>query len=254
MRIVHILAAAAAVVLVTAGGAGAEEMRRTVSVTGDAEVRVTPDEVLIQMSVESRDKALMTAVEQTNRAVAAVTALARNQIKVPEKNVQTDYISILPHYVSCRSDYESEGKCDPTQVAFYQARRGIEIRLHDLKKLDRLLTESLKGGVTFIDNVEFRTTQLRKHRDQARAMAARAAREKAEAAAVALGAKLGPALTINADTDYWYYGNRSSRGRGSVMAQNAMMEADGGGEGEGAGLALGQISVTARISATFALE
>lgn len=230
--------------------AAAEEIKRSVTVTGAAEVRVVPDEVLVQMSVESRNRALMPAVNETNKAVAAAVALAKGKLKVPVKHVQTDYIQIRPHYVSCRRDEELEGKCDPTQVAYYRARRGIQIRLRDLDKFGRLLTESLQGGITYIEDVEFRTTELRKHRDKARALAAKAAREKAQAAAEALGAKLGPVTTISVDTSSWGYGRRRDRRRS--MAQNVIQETGSGGEG--AGLELGQISITARMSATFALE
>jgi uncharacterized protein YggE len=231
--------------------AAAEEQRRSVSVTGEAEVRVAPDEVIVQMSVESRNKVLVKAASETNRAIAAAVALAK-KLHVPRKYVQTDYVQVQPDYVTCPRAYRSgqPEKCDPTEIQYYRVRRGVEIRLRDLDKFDRLLMDSLKSGVTSIDNVEFRTTELRKHRDQARALAAKAAREKAQAAAEALGAKLGPVTTIAVDTAYWAYGNRSTRGR--PMTQNAIQEASGGGDG--AGLALGQISITARISATFALE
>lgn len=252
MRVRHLVAALATAIVLLVDPAAAEEPRRSVSVTGEAEVRVAPDEVIVQMSAESRHKALMNAVAETNRAIATVLVLAKDKLKVPEKYVQTDYVQIQPHYQSCRREYSnSAGDCDPTEVEYYQVKRGVEIRLRDLDKFDRLLMESLKSGITHIDNVEFRTTELRKHRDKARALAAQAAKEKALAAATALGAKLGPVTSISVDTVLWSYGNRSGR-RGGPMTQNVMQEAGGGGEG--AGLALGQISVTARMSATFSLE
>jgi uncharacterized protein len=250
MKLSYIFPAAMAA-FVLAVPASADEVKRSVSVTGEAEVRVVPDEVIVQMSVESRDKALMPAVNETNKAIAAVTALATKTLKLPAKHVQTDYIQIQPNYVTCRDYSSSPSSCDPTKIQYYQARRGIEIRLRDLGKFDNLIAESLKAGITYIDNVEFRTTELRKHRDKAREMAAQAAKEKAQAAATALGAKLGPVTSISVDNVYWSYGN-PSRGRGGPMTQNVMQEAGGGDEG--AGLALGQISVTARISATFGLE
>lgn len=223
---------------------------RSVSVTGEGEVRVVPDEAIILMTVEMRDKTLMSAVDRNNKAVQAVTGLAKKKFKVAEKHVQADYVNIRPQYVDCRRDEEMTGKCDPTKIAYYQVARGIMIRLQNLQQFDRLLIEALDAGATHINEVEFRTTELRKHRDAARAMAAKAAREKAAAAAAALGAKLGQVTTISVDTGY--IGYRASSRRAAPMTQNAMMDTTSGGDsGE---VSLGQISITATITATFALE
>lgn len=249
MKTFRLLCVVLALALPQTAAAAKIEVTRSVSVTGEGEVRVVPNEAIILMTVESRDKELMTALNRNNKAVQAVTGLAKNKFKVQEKHVQADYVNIRPQYVNCRREEEMAGRCDPTKIAYYQISRGIMIRLQNLQRFDKLMTEALGAGATHINEVEFRTTQLRKHRDTARAMAAKAAKEKAAAAAAALGAKLGPVTSISVDTGY--IGYRASHRR-APMTQNAMMDTTSGGDsGE---VSLGQISVTATTSATFALE
>ena len=55
------------------------------------------------------------------------------------------------------------------------------ITLGDVSRFEDLLSDTLLAGANHVHNVEFRTTELRQHRDAARALAIQAAREKAEA-------------------------------------------------------------------------
>ncbi len=53
--------------------------------------------------------------------------------------------------------------------------------LQTIPKFDDVLTEDIEDGANAVHRIEFRTTDLRKHRNRARALAITAAREKAEA-------------------------------------------------------------------------
>ena len=114
----------------------------------------------------------------------------------------------------------------------------------------------LQAGATYIHGVDFRTTELRKYRDQARALAIKAAREKAEALARELGQQVGAPLHINEEQSGWYswYGSWWGGRYGNVATQNVVQNAGGqawGGEGT---IAPGQISVTARVAVEFELQ
>ena len=70
---------------------------RQISVTGDAEVRVAPDEVLLTLGVETWDKDLATAKGQNDERVKKVLALTA-EYGIGSKDVQTEYINIEPRY------------------------------------------------------------------------------------------------------------------------------------------------------------
>ena len=70
---------------------------RSVNVSGSAEIKVVPDEILLNVGVETRDIELAPAKRRNDERVAAALAfLARNG--VPSKDVQTDFISIEPQF------------------------------------------------------------------------------------------------------------------------------------------------------------
>jgi uncharacterized protein YggE len=104
--------------------------------------------------------------------------------------------------------------------------------------------------------VEFQTTELRKYRDQARALAIQAAQEKAKALAGELGQELGEPVTITEEQSSWqsWYGFGWGSRWGDNMSQNVVVESGSSTLAEGATVAPGQISVNARVSVTFALK
>src|ERR1700716_2810175 len=76
-----------------------------ITVTGQAEVRVQPDEVVFTLGVESVDKDMLAAKKKTDDSVKEVLAIAkRNAVKA--EDVQTSYISIQPKYNTDDLDYE----------------------------------------------------------------------------------------------------------------------------------------------------
>lgn len=231
---------------------------RSISVTGDAEVRVVPDQVQISMTAEDRGRDLMETKAQNDKTVTELVAYATKTLGIEARHVQTDFVSIDPTYRNCHYDDEMSGKCSPLEITYYNVRKGIQICLKDLTKYEELVTKALQLGVKRIDNIQFVTTELRKHRDKARDMAAEASREKAAAVAEKLGMKLGKPVNIstqNYSTFYWHNSYGGPRGNNQYMAQNAVMQApsssDGGGSGD---LALGQINVSAQVNVTYELQ
>ena len=87
------------------------------------------------------------------------------------------------------------------------------------------------------------------HGDAARAMAIRAAREKADALAAELSVRRGKVYSINATEGGGWWSSRSAG-----MSQNVVQNAGGGSaESEGT-LSIGQISVMATVNVSFLIE
>lgn len=215
-----------------------------ISVTGDAEVRVVPDEVILTLGVQTWDKNLDVAKRQNDEIVRGVLALAEEYGISPE-HVQTDYVSIEPRY--------RNGYYEPSDFIGYFVNKTIVVTLRDLDRFEDLLASSLEAGVNYVHGIQFRTTELRKYRDEARALAIRAAREKAEAMAGELGQEVGEPRQITEEQSGWWSGYNSWWGSrwGSGMAQNVIQEMGTGGMPADGSLAPGQINVNARVSVTF---
>jgi uncharacterized protein len=239
-------------------GSRADTQNRTISVSGEATVLVVPDQVQISMTAENRAADLMAAKEQNDQAVKALVEYATKTLGIEPRRVQTDFITVEPKYRQCNYDNEMSGKCDPLQITYYTVKKGVQISLKDVTQYEGLVTKAMSLGVNHIDNIGFTTTELRKHRDEAREMAAKASLEKAQALASALGMKVGKAITINTEnySSYYWHGSYDLQRGGNSMSQNVIQQAPEAQreEGDTGGLAMGQINVSATVNVTYQLE
>ena len=213
-----------------------------VSVTGDAEIKVVPNQVVLALGVETRDRSLAVARTRNDNAVRSVLA-AIHSLQIDPTDVQTDFIHVTIRY---------NGSAE-TVVDHYVVEKSIAVTLKDVSKFEALLSGVLEAGANHVDHVEFMTTELRKYRDEARALAAKAAIEKANDLAAAAGLKVVGKPTSVSTYSYgggsWYGRSYSS---GFNVSQN-VYQSGGGGGNEGT-IALGKISVTASVSMNFRME
>ena len=214
--------------------------RPLITVTGQAEIMVVPDEVAFNLRVVTMDKELTAAQAKNDQIVKTLLALAR-KYQIPAAQVQTDLIRLEQRY----SDEEITK--EPSVFLGYTVTKKVAIVLRDVTKAEELLADIFTSGVSYIDDVEFHTTQIRKYKDQARAMAIKAAQEKASALAKEIGQSIGKAYSIAEEgPDFSGASNNSvnfrrSSGSGSYSAEEST-------------IALGQISITARVIVSFELK
>jgi len=209
-----------------------------ITVSGQAEVLVVPDEAVFKMSAVTVDKNLLEAQAKNDEKVKNVLGLAR-KYGVPANLVQTGHISLDERY----SDEEATRK--PRVFLGYLVTKQIAIVLRDVSNAEALLSDIFKSGITRIQDVEFRSTQVRKYKDQARAMAIKAAQEKAAALAREIGQTIGKAYTIS---EVGYPNNN--------LPMNSNFSTATGSEDsdDESTIALGQISISARVLVSFELK
>jgi hypothetical protein len=216
--------------------------RRTITVSGDAEVKVAPDEVVINLAIETNNMDLDKAREENDQKVSSVLAMAK-KMGVEDKYLQTDFLSVEPRY-----DYSGNSNERQRKFLGYYMTKNITLTLKDISKFEKFVAEALKLGTNYIRGMNFQTTELRKHRDAARLMAIRAAREKAMALASELGQKIGKPITI---TEGSASGPIFKAYRAAAM--NSVASDDSSAEGSSS-VAAGQIEIKANVSVTFELE
>jgi uncharacterized protein len=212
-----------------------------ITVTGQAEVRVPPDEVLFTLAVENVDKDMLVANKKTDDSVKQVLAIARRHNVKPE-DVQTSQISVQPKYNTDDIDYEARRTVRRVLIG-YQVAKTVAVRLREIARFDEMLADILKAGITRLSNLEFRDSQLRKHRDEARRMAIRAAKEKATSLAAEIGQSIGPAYSIT----------ETVRDYSPRLTQNVSSDVGEAAESDTA-LAAGTLSVTAQVTVRFRLN
>jgi uncharacterized protein len=219
-----------------------------ITVSGSSEIKVTPDKAVITVSIETIDKDVAVSKKQNDDIVKKVIDSCVKS-GIAESDISTDFINIDSRY---QRDYEQK-----KFLGFYMSRR-VAITLKDISKFDNLISDLLTSGIDGIQNVDFQTSELRKYKDQARAEAVLAAREKALAMAKELGNTIGKAISIeerSSNYQPWYsnwYGGRNYPNpfnATSVAPAPPMGQAD-----SDMPLALGKISVSASVSVSFELQ
>ena len=223
------------------------QQRATIDVQGSADVKVVPDQVFIVFGIETSDPDLTVSKTKNDERIKKLLALTKD-LRIDPKYVQTDFISIEPWEHELRDE-------NRTMRLEYRVRKNIAVTLSDTAKFEELLSRALEGGVNHVHGVQFRTTELRKHRDHAREMAVQAAKEKASLLAGKLGRQVGPAIRISEYSGGWYspYSWWGGQGYGSNAMSQVSSQAGEASASEGT-IALGQITVTANVSVSFALQ
>jgi uncharacterized protein YggE len=110
---------------------GYAEEQRSIKVTAKSEIKVAPDEVVLQLAVHTRDKNLLTAKRDNDKIAAAVISLATTH-GIPAADVKVTDLDVSP-------DYGDYGRKQSTPVA-YDFNRSIEVRVVEFKKIEPFLS------------------------------------------------------------------------------------------------------------------
>lgn len=220
---------------------------RSVQVSGAAVIYVSPDRALLQLGVQSNG-ATPDAVHSANARDIQKVIRAISDLGVQAKDIATDYYLVYPVY----QDYNS------LVIKGYRIDNTVSITLRDVNLADDVLVAALKAGANEVQDVQFYSSELRKHRDQARELAMKAAGEKAQALASAAGAHADCIMTISENTWSQYYGSWRGGRETALWAQNVIQNA---GTSQGMSLeiddspiTLGQIAIRAEVEASYSLK
>ena len=158
---------------------------KIVKTTGNAEIKVTPDEAVLSVGVERQSvkaRNAKKAVADTSRKIIA----ALKTLGVEDKDIQTAYLYLQPMI-----DYRNK-----VRITNFTAEQSLSVKLRDIAKLDDVMDAVVSAGANSIGGIDYQSSEIRKYKDQARDEAVKAAREKAEALAKGLGNQIGKTYSI----------------------------------------------------------
>lgn len=161
---------------------------RTLTMTGQGEVRSAPDQVSVSAGVTSSAATAAAALAaNTTRMKAVFAALAK--LGVPDKNIQTSNFSVSPQY--------SNGANNETpRLTGYQVNNQVQVLLTDVSRLGPALDALVGAGANQMNGVNFSIGDPKPLLSQARADAVADARARAETYAKAAGVQLGAVQSI----------------------------------------------------------
>lgn len=222
----------------------------TITVTGTAEIRVVPDEAIFNLSVVKINRDLKIAQQENDATVAQIINLAK-QFNVPAQYIKTDVYEYEEKYTWTGKDNEKR------VFLGYEVSKDVVIRLTDMTKFEDLFREIIRSGVSKVEDVELQTTEIRKHKDRARAMAMKAAQEKAAAMAGEIGQSVGKAVMVRegvfSGSPYSNF-SANSNVTSNTIGTGGQSYSAGYSASENSTFSIGTISVKADVTVSFLLN
>jgi uncharacterized protein YggE len=215
-----------------------EPKRRTLVVTGTAELTAAPDICYMSFVVETIARKAGEAYLENIEIMNAINAAIKTQ-GVEPKDMRTAHFSFTPQYRYTDKDKRIfEG---------YRVYNTLNVSVRDLSKVSNVLDAAVEAGASDVQGINFTVENPKKYTEEARREALRAARKKAEESAEILGFRLGTPIMVT----------ESEPGAYQPYAQaNVMMEraAYADGLGSGAVLEAGEIKLMRTVYVTYEIE
>ena len=204
-----------------------------INVSGEGKVKVAPDQALISISIETKGTKAEEVKRENDKKMDAILKFIKKSNIAPE-DFQTQRISLNPNY-----DYEKK-------KYNYIATQSVQILLKDLSKYDTLMEGLVNQGINRIDNVEFKSSKMLQLQSDARKLAIKEAKAKAEDFVSVLGQKVGKAIVISDNSQSYIPQPRMYAMKSMSMdkAESAPRET----------LAIGEIEIIANVSVSFVLD
>ncbi len=225
-----------ALVLSACGTAASQP--RTLVVSGNGTVSLTPDIAYIYIGVHTEDVDLTNGVNRNNTQAQALVDALKNA-GIDAKDIQTSNFSVYSN---------SNGGIDKTTGQAiangfnYSIDNTVYVTLRDLSKLGKTLSTAVGAGANNINSINFdvadKTAAMVEARQKAMADAAKLGAELAKTAGLSLGEIQNVTYTENTYIPYYGMG-----GGGAASAPNASVP-----------IQPGQTQISATVSVTYIIK
>ena len=202
-----------------------------INVSGEGKVKVAPDQASISISIETKGVKADDVKRENDKKMDGILKFIKKS-NIDSEDFQTQRIALNPNY-----DYEKK-------KYNYVATQTVQILLKDLSKYDALMEGLVNEGINRIDNVEFKSSKMIQLQSEARKLAMKDAKAKAEDFVSVLGQKVGKAILISDNSQIYVPQPRMYAMKSMAMSDSAPRET----------LAIGEIEITANVSVNFILE
>ena len=167
------------------------QAKRTISVTGEGEVKAVPDRVLVSFAVETTaSRAAEAVTENAKRSTAVVQAL-KTQIAA-EDTITTSRYTLEPRYETARP-----GESREPRITGYVAHSEVLVEGRQVDKAGALIDTATGAGANRVGSLRFSLSQRSEQLGAALEKAGASARAQAESAARGLGVKLKRVLSAS---------------------------------------------------------
>lgn len=216
----------------------------SITVSGEGEMTAIPDVAMITFSVRETAKTSPEAQKATETKVnKALEAIAK--LGVDKKDIKTLSYSINPKYET-QGGYCVTYPCPPTKtiVVGQEVSQTISVKVRKTDSTGEILAAIGSANITDMSGPEFTIDDKTKIEADAKALAIKDAKTKAQAIADALGVSLGAVTQYNEDNGGYY----------PVMYRADTMSMKAGAVPESVSVPAGENIIKSKVSITYSLK
>ena len=209
-------------------------------VSGVGEVQRAPDFAVVILGVDVREPTATLASERAGKTIEEVTK-AINELGLVNCTIQTSSVSLNPSFAWLR-----EGTAEQHRKALgYDATSNIRVKVQDPRTIGRIMDTAVAAGANRIHGVTFELKAALEARQEAITLAAKAAREKANTLAAALG------LTVDGVIEATTSNVQDSRYQPISQVSNLAAPGAAAPEGLGQSIEPGMVTVKAEVNVRY---
>ena len=173
--------------------AAAEDLPRTITVSGQGKATSPPDMATINSGVVSIGKTAKQALAANNQVMQTIMTVLKNK-NIAEKDIQTSGFNVYPEY---ERDPSPRGTTKVNRIAGYRVSNNVSVQVRDLPGLGEILDALVQSGSNQISGVQFGIADPTAVANQARLNAVADARARAQLYAAATNSSVGIVISIS---------------------------------------------------------
>ncbi|MDD4332881.1 MAG: SIMPL domain-containing protein [Patescibacteria group bacterium] len=197
------------------------EQRHSITITGEGKVVGVPDIAKIQLGYNIEKKTVAEAQKDNTDKMNALIDKLKKDFKIDAKDIQTTNYNIYPQYDWSNNRQTLRG---------YQVSQNVSIKVREIDKVSSILDSAGQLDLNQVGSLAFEIDNPENLKQQARELAIKAAKEKAEALAKIAGVKLGKIISFSESINepssiYRDYGMGAEKAMSSVAVPAPQVEA-----------------------------
>lgn len=153
-----------------------------ITVSGIGKVSATPDIAVLSIGVISDSLTVSQATKDNTEKMNKIVDAIKNQFKVESKDVQTFGYNVSPKY-----DWTGGQQ----RIIGYTVSQNVAVKVRDFTKTGDIISKSTELGANSVSGPQFSIDNPEKFQQDARAIAIKQAKDKAQIMADQVGIKLG---------------------------------------------------------------
>ena len=213
----------------------------TVSFNGEGKVFAKPDIAAVSFSIVTEAKTSKVAQDANSEKSKKVVDFLKSQ-DIADKDIKTTGYNIYPQYSYPTPDspvyYDSNPK-----ITGYQVSQSFEVKVRDLDKISAVLDGLVTAGANQVNNLGFQVDDIEKVKNEARELAIKDAKNKANTLKKQIGIRLGKIINYS---EGGYY-------PGPMMYDSKAVGMGGGGE-VAPSIPAGESEITINVTITYQIR